>query len=104
MDLIIMVDNGIVVFEVMMYVKEIGLDVIVMDYYELWEVMLEVVVVIYLKYFKLVYFFDELVGVGVVYKLLYVLFGEELKELFDLVVVGMVVDLVFLIDENCLFV
>lgn len=102
--LVIMVDIGILVVEEMVYVCELDFDLIIMDYYELGLILLDVYVIIYLKLLGSIYLFKELVGVGVVFKFVYVLLGEFLEYLLELVVIGMIVDLVFLVDENCLIV
>lgn len=45
-----------------------------------------------------------MVGVGVVFKVVFVLLEELFVEFLDLVVIGIIVDLVLLIDENWIFV
>lgn len=107
-DILIIVDIGISSYNEVKYLKEKGKIIIIIDYYELKEVLLEVDVVINFKRKDSIYFFRDLVGVGVVFKFLYVFkslgINFKLFEYFDVVVIGIIVDVMFFVDENRVFV
>lgn len=80
------------------------MDVVVIDYYSMLVDLFCVYVIIYLEYFDVNYLFFYLVGCGVVFKVVCVFLEIILIEMLDLVVIGMIVDMVSLIDENCIMV
>ena len=107
-ELIITVDNGVTAVEEIKYAKELGIDTLVTDHHKLPAVLPEAVAIVDLQRegdgkFK------ELAGVGVVFKLIMALEGEDLDLEFlfenyaDLVLIGTIADIVPLVDENRLF-
>lgn len=103
--LIITVDTGITAVEECEYAKEIGLDVIVTDHHECKEVIPDVYAAIDPKRKDCNYPFKSLAGVGVVFKLIQALAGDDsLKALMDkyadLMCLGTVADISPLVDEN----
>ncbi|MBR1778895.1 MAG: single-stranded-DNA-specific exonuclease RecJ, partial [Clostridia bacterium] len=107
-ELIITVDNGVTAVEEIKYAKELGIDTVVTDHHKLPVVLPEAVAIVDLQRegdgkFK------ELAGVGVVFKLIMALEGEDLDLEFlfenyaDLVLIGTIADIVPLVDENRLF-
>lgn len=107
-DLVVMVDCGVFNFDEVKLLLVMGIEVVVIDYYVLGENFFECLVVYF--YLMLDYDFDcyNLIGVGVVYYLLWVVYEElgrfELCVLLLLVMLGMVVDVVLLLGENCVLV
>lgn len=103
--LIITVDTGITAVEECVYASTIGLDVIVTDHHECKEVIPDVYAAIDPKRKDDKYPFKSLAGVGVVFKLIQALDGENsLQDLMDkyadLMCLGTVADISPLIDEN----
>ncbi|MDX1702068.1 MAG: single-stranded-DNA-specific exonuclease RecJ, partial [Melioribacteraceae bacterium] len=103
-DLIITVDNGISGIEEIKLAKELGMDVIVTDHHEPGEVLPPADVIIHPRHPNGHYPFGELAGVGVAFKVVHALLGTVPKELFELVAIGTVADLVPLKSENRYFV
>jgi len=104
--LMITVDCGITAMNEIAYAQNKKIDVIVLDHHKPREVLPEAYAVVNPKLPQSEYPFKDLAGVGVAYKMLFVLFdklnlpNEELYEDLDLVALGSVVDVVPLIDEN----
>lgn len=117
--LIVMVDNGIFFYVGVEYVCLLGILVIVIDYYLLGDILFVVEVIINFNLCDCNFLLKLLVGVGVVFYLMLVLciflcdqgwFDEcnivifNLVELLDLVVLGIVVDVVLLDVNNCILI
>jgi single-stranded-DNA-specific exonuclease len=103
-DLIITVDNGISGIEEIKLAKELGMDVIITDHHEPGDILPPADAIIHPRHPKGNYPFGELAGVGVAFKLAHALLGSVPKELFELVAIGTVADLVPLKNENRYFV
>lgn len=103
-DLIITVDNGISGIEEVKLAKELGMDVIITDHHEPGDILPPADAIIHPRHPKGNYPFGELAGVGVAFKLAHALLGFIPKELFELVAIGTVADLVPLKNENRYFV
>ncbi|WP_394187635.1 single-stranded-DNA-specific exonuclease RecJ [Paenisporosarcina quisquiliarum] len=103
-DLIITVDNGISGIEEIKLAKELGMDVIITDHHEPGDILPPADAIIHPRHPKGNYPFGELAGVGVAFKLAHALLGSIPKELFELVAIGTVADLVPLKNENRYFV
>ncbi|MBU0905577.1 MAG: single-stranded-DNA-specific exonuclease RecJ [Firmicutes bacterium] len=103
-DLIITVDNGISGIEEVKLAKELGMDVIITDHHEPGDILPPADAIIHPRHPKGNYPFGELAGVGVAFKLAHALLGSVPKELFELVAIGTVADLVPLKNENRYFV
>ena len=102
--LVITVDTGTTAVEEVEYAKEIGLDIIVTDHHECKDKIPDCPL-INPKRPDSEYPFKELAGVGVVFKLISALSGEETAgEIFDLfggfAAIGTVADIMPLVDEN----
>lgn len=102
--LIITVDNGISGLEQIQFAKELSMDVIVTDHHEPGEMLPVADVIIHPNLKDSTYPFPHLAGVGVAFKVAEALVGEELEELYYLVAIGTIADLVSLTDENRYFV
>ncbi len=103
--LIITVDTGITAVEECEYAKSIGLDVIVTDHHECKEVIPDAYAAIDPKRKDCKYPFKSLAGVGVVFKLIQALAGENsldalMEKYADLMCLGTVADISPLVDEN----
>lgn len=104
--LMITVDCGISCIDEIEYVKQCGIEVIVTDHHEPLEQLPKAMAVIDPKRKDNKYPFNQLAGVGVVFKLIQALslrLGLEEKEFLkylDLVCVGTISDIVPLVDEN----
>ncbi len=103
--LIITVDTGITAVEECEYAKSIGLDVIVTDHHECKEIIPDAYAAIDPKRKDCGYPFKSLAGVGVVFKLIQALAGENsldtlMEKYADLMCLGTVADISPLVDEN----
>ena len=104
--LIITVDCGISCIEEIEYAKELGMEVIVTDHHEPGEIIPDCLAVVDAKRKDNKYPFNQLAGVGVVFKLIQSIslkLNLEAKEYLkypDIVCVGTISDIVPLIDEN----
>lgn len=103
-NLIITVDNGISGINEIQFAKDLGMDVIVTDHHEAGEILPPADAIIHPRHPHGNYPFGELAGVGVAFKVAHALLGEIPKQLFELVAIGTVADLVSLHDENRYFV
>ena len=104
--LIITVDCGISCIEEIEYAKELGMEVIVTDHHEPGEIIPDCLAVVDAKRKDNKYPFNQLAGVGVVFKLIQAislklnLEAKEYLKYLDIVCVGTISDIVPLIDEN----
>lgn len=104
--LIITVDCGISCIEEIKYATELGLEVIVTDHHEPAEELPKCLAVVDAKRKDNQYPFNQLAGVGVVFKLIQAisiklnLDNKEYLKYLDIVCVGTISDIVPLIDEN----
>ena len=104
--LIITVDCGISCIEEIKYAIELGLEVIVTDHHEPAEKLPECLAIVDAKRKDSQYPFNQLAGVGVVFKLIQAisiklnLDNKEYLKYLDIVCVGTISDIVPLIDEN----
>lgn len=104
--LMITVDCGITAVEEIEYAKKNGIETIVTDHHEPSENLPKCIAVVDCKRKDNKYFFRELAGVGVVFKLIQALsikLGLEEKEylkFLDIVSIGTISDIVPLVDEN----
>lgn len=104
--LMITVDCGISGIEEVKYANSLGIETIVTDHHEPLEELPEAIAVIDPKIKTSKYPFNQLAGVGVVFKLIQAIgikLGLEEKEYLkylDLVCIGTISDIVPLIDEN----
>ena len=104
--LIITVDCGISCIEEIKYATELGLEVIVTDHHEPAEELPKCLAVVDAKRKDNQYPFNQLAGVGVVFKLIQAisiklnLDNKEYLKYLDIVCVGTISDIVPLVDEN----
>ena len=104
--LIITVDCGISCIEEIEYAKELGMEVIVTDHHEPGEIIPDCLAVVDAKRKDNKYPFNQLAGVGVVFKLIQSislklnLEAKEYLKYLDIVCVCTISDIVPLIDEN----
>ena len=104
--LMITVDCGISGLEEVEYANSLGMETIVTDHHEPLEELPNAIAVIDAKIKTNEYLFNQLAGVGVVFKLIQAIgIKLELKEkeylkFLDLVCIGTISDIVPLIDEN----
>lgn len=109
-DLLITVDCGITAVEEVAYAKSQGIDVIVSDHHEQAETIPDAEAILDPKRADSTYPFNELAGVGVVFKLIQALSiklelgPESYQQYVDLVALGSAADIVPLVDENRIFV
>lgn len=105
-DLMITVDCGISGIEEVEYANSLGIETIVTDHHEPGEIIPNAIAVVDTKRKDNKYPFNQLAGVGVVFKLIQAIsqkMGLEEKEhlkYLDLVCVGTISDIVPLVDEN----
>ena len=114
-DLIITVDTGITAIEEALYLKSLGMEMVVTDHHHCQEQLPEAVAVINPRRPDNTYPFEELAGVGVVFKLICALektyqtklgnTGNEYlldvcQKYCDLVAIGTIADVMPLRDEN----
>lgn len=104
--LIITVDCGISCIEEIKYATELGLEVIVTDHHEPAEELPKCLAIVNAKRKDSQYPFNQLAGVGVVFKLIQAisiklnLDNKEYLKYLDIVCVGTISDIVPLVDEN----
>ena len=104
--LMITVDCGISGLEEVEYANSLGMEIIITDHHEPAEKLPEAIAVIDAKRKDNKYPFNQLAGVGVVFKLIQAI-SKELKleekeylKYLDLVCIGTISDIVPLVDEN----
>ena len=101
--LIITVDNGISSVEEAKYIKELEMDMIVTDHHLPGEVLPDAVAVVDPHRNDCVLEFKDYAGVGVAYKLICALEGEEndvTESFLDLAAIGTIADVMPLYNEN----
>lgn len=103
--LVITVDSGITAVEEVAYAKQIGLKIVITDHHECKTELPDALAVVNPKRQDSKYPFKDLAGVGVVFKLLCALAGQEhLQDIMtlylDFVAVGTIADVMLLQDEN----
>ena len=104
--LMITVDCGISGIEEVDYIKKLGVDVIITDHHEPLEELPKALAVIDSKRKDNTYPFNQLAGVGVVFKVIQAISNKlgldekEYLKYLDLVCVGTISDIVPLVDEN----
>ncbi len=105
-ELMITVDCGISGIEEIEYANSLGLETIVTDHHEPAEILPNAIAVVDAKRKDNKYPFNQLAGVGVVFKLIqaiskvYNLEEKEYLKYLDIVCVGTISDIVPLVDEN----
>ncbi len=109
--LMITVDCGISAIVEAEHLKELGIDLIIVDHHEQQDKLPHAVSIIDPHQKKCNYPFKKLAGVGVVFKLLQAFLDEHmehsleyLKPHLDLVALGTISDVVPLVDENRIFI
>lgn len=109
-DLIITVDNGIVSIEEVDYANNLGIDVIITDHHQARDILPNAVAVVDPHRKDCNSKFKDLAGVGVAFKLITALEGDNpdidmlLENYSDLVSIGTIGDIVPLVNENRFFV
>jgi single-stranded-DNA-specific exonuclease len=102
--LLITVDNGISAYEAASYAKENKIDLIITDHHQPGEKLPNAYCIINPHKKTCNYPFKELAGVGVIFKIVSLLFEKlEIKitgKIYELFLLGTVADMVPLIDEN----
>lgn len=102
----ITVDCGISGLEEVDYANSLGMEIIITDHHEPAEKLPEAIAVIDAKRKDNKYPFNQLAGVGVVFKLIQAISTElkleekEYLKYLDLVCIGTISDIVPLVDEN----
>lgn len=97
--LVITVDNGITCSKEVELLKAANIDIIITDHHEPGDVIPDAYAIIHPK-LSPEYPFKEIAGVMVAYKLASALADDDLEDLYDLVMVGTIADLMPLEDEN----
>ena len=102
--LIITVDNGISAIEEIAYAKSLGIDVVVTDHHKVGEVLPDAVAVVDPHREDSLCEFSEWAGVGVAFKVVSALSGDDGYEILDkygdIIALGTVADIVSLKGEN----
>lgn len=98
-DLVITVDNGITCNDEVKALKASGIDAIVTDHHEGKGELPDAYQILHTKLSPR-YPFKEIAGVMVAFKFCQALTNEKLDDLYDLVMIGTIADLVPLADEN----
>lgn len=101
---IVTVDNGVSGVDEVAFAKTLGMEVIITDHHEAGETWPAADAIIHPRHPEGNYPFGDLAGVGVAFKLACALLGETPSDLFELVAIGTVADLVPLRGENRYFV
>lgn len=96
--LVITVDNGVAAVDEIEFLKNAGIDVIVVDHHEFAE-RLPDAIIIHADHPEGEYPFRHLAGVGITYKLIRAL-GLATADMLQLVAIGTVADMVSLTGEN----
>ena len=97
-DLIITVDNGITSVEEIDALNHAGIDCIITDHHEPKKELPNAFAIVHPALNEDT--FRDIAGVMVAYKLVSVVFDDTFPELFDLVMMGTVADMMPLVDEN----
>lgn len=101
--LIVTVDNGISAHAEALYIKELGMDLVITDHHKVGETVPEAVAVVNPHREDCPSVFKHFAGVGVAFKLVSALCGDSQQALSmfaDLVTIGTVGDIVSLTGEN----
>ncbi len=98
-DLLITVDCGISAKNEVLYLQDLGVDVIITDHHEFPEELPETTIVS-TKTKGQDYPYDNLSGAGVAYKLAYALIGDRANDYLDLVALATIADSMPLTGEN----
>ena len=102
--LIITVDNGITAFEPAQKAKELGIDLIITDHHRPHEHLPEAFAIVNPNQTDCDYPFKLFAGVGVIFKVLSLLYQQLTKELpakaYELLLLGTIADVVPLLGEN----
>ena len=102
----ITVDCGITAIDEVEFAKELGIETIITDHHEPIEELPQAIAVVDCKRKDNKYYFRELAGVGVAFKLIQALSikleleEKEYLKYLDIVSIGTISDIVPLIDEN----
>ena len=96
--LVLTVDNGIKSKKEAVIFKENNVDFIITDHHEIEDELPEAFAVIHTALSD--YPFKPLAGVGVAFKVIQALIGDEALEYIDIVAIGTIADMMPLIDEN----
>lgn len=97
-DLVITVDNGIKSVDEAAILKENNVDLIITDHHEIEGTLPVAYAIIHTALSD--YEFKPLAGVGIAFKLVQALIGDEALEYIDIVALGTIADMMPLIDEN----
>ncbi|MDD3129436.1 MAG: DHH family phosphoesterase, partial [Candidatus Izemoplasmatales bacterium] len=97
--LVITVDNGITCNNEIEILKNANIDTIITDHHEPGNIIPDAFAIVHPK-LSPNYPYQEIAGVMVAYKLASALANDDLEDLFDLVMVGTIADLMPLEDEN----
>ena len=97
-NLVITVDNGIKSIEEAKIFKENNIDLIITDHHAMEDILPDAFAIIHTGLSD--YPFKPLAGVGVAFKVVQALIGDDSLEYIDIVALGTVADLMPLIDEN----
>ena len=95
---VITVDNGIKSIDEAKILKENGIDLIITDHHESENELPDAFAIIHTNLSD--YPFKPLAGVGVAFKLIQALIGEEALEYVDIAALGTIADMMPLIEEN----
>ncbi len=98
-DLVITVDNGITAIEEVAKLKAHGIDTIVTDHHEEKAILPDAYQILHAK-LSPGYPFKEIAGVMVAYKFASAFANDPLRDMYDLVMIGTIADLMPLEDEN----
>ncbi|MBN2504323.1 MAG: single-stranded-DNA-specific exonuclease RecJ, partial [Bacilli bacterium] len=98
-NLVITVDNGITCVEEVAALKAAGIDTIITDHHEGKEVLPDAYQILHAK-LSSNYPFREIAGVMIAYKFASAIANDKLTDLYDLVMIGTIADLMPLEDEN----
>ena len=103
-DLLITVDNGTCAFEALLKAKELNLDVIITDHHQPKEFPEGALYLVNPHQKNCLYPFKELAGVGVIFKIVSLLYEslniEKPYKIYELFLLGTIADMVPLVDEN----
>jgi single-stranded-DNA-specific exonuclease len=97
--LVITVDNGITCMDEVKYLRDAGIDTIITDHHEVKDALPKAFQILHTK-LSPGYPFKEIAGVMVAYKFASAIANDPLRDLYDLVMIGTIADLVPLRQEN----
>jgi len=102
--LIVTVDNGITAFEPALKARELGVDLIITDHHRQHHALPEAYAVVNPNRLDCEYPFKYLAGVGVIFKVMWLLYERKGLEMpakaYELLLLGTVADVVPLVGEN----